>query len=128
MEGLPMRKFKVRLSSASSAAVEVSADRFELSGGPASSAAHFYTAGRLTDYFRDPYAVTEIDTPKDRVHVGVHEWMSIRPQKKVVAKLTIDGGDYADAKRSDMIRLLNDFCKKQSYGLDIMSIEVEVVS
>jgi hypothetical protein len=67
-----------------------------------------------------------------RQYIGRYPWSTTtvakpKPKSTVVATLTIDGGGYADAKKTDMIRLLTDFCKRQSYGLDIISIAVEVV-
>lgn len=65
-----------------------------------------------------------------RQYIGRYPWATVaepKPIETVVATLTIDGGGYANSKKTDMIRLLNDFCKRQSYGLDIISIAVEVV-
>jgi hypothetical protein len=114
-----------------------------------------YRASQVTATFRYPKQVTEVPNPDSevlaaaeriraaqakadsdraaarmkeaaRVYMGVYPWVKPKPRETVVATLTIDAGGYGDAKKTDMIRLLNDFCKRQSYGLDIISIEVEV--
>lgn len=87
-----------------------------------------FRPSELVTSYQGARQVVEVDIPEARAHVGRHPWNKpAKPKETVVAKLTIDGGMYADAKKTDMIRLLNDFCKRQSYGLDIISIEVEVV-